>query len=303
MNRIVLWTQALRAPFFTASAMSVVVGSAAAWWAGAEVSWPLFAVTVIGVVALHAGANLTNDYYDHVSGNDAANRFYGPFSGGSRFIQDAVMPPRQYLRGAYIAFGVAIACGCAVYIEVGGWKVIALGLAGLFGGYLYTAPSLKFAYRGLGEIIVGLVFGPLATMGSYAVQAGAIGPKAFWSGVPVGLLVGLILIVNEVPDYEADKAAGKKTLVVRLGRSAGAGLAGVLYGATYALTYYAAWQRFAPKSILGTFATLPLAAFTVWWLWRHRYEPLKLRVSSAGGILTHLLFAIILTAAYLTARG
>lgn len=302
MRQVLLWVRALRAPFFTASAMSVVVGSAAAWWAGAEVSLPLFAITVVGVVALHGGANLVNDYYDHVSGNDAANRFYGPFSGGSRFIQDGVIPPRHYLVAAYVAFGIAAVCGCLAYIEVGGWKIPALGLAGLFGGYLYTAPSLKFAYRGLGEIIVGVVFGPLAAMGSYAVQAGTVGPKAFWSGVPVGLLVALILLVNEVPDCEADRAAAKKTLVVRFGRSAGAVLAGVLYGLTYAFTGYAVWQEFAPRTALWTFATLPLAAFTVWWLWRYRHEPLKLRVSSAGGILTHLVFSIILAAAYLAAR-
>ena len=302
MGRVVIWIKAMRAPFFAASAMSVVVGSAAAWWAEVPVSLGHLALALVGVVALHAGANLTNDYFDHVSGNDEANPHYGPFSGGSRMIQAGLIPAKRIFNAAIAAFVVGGVCGIAVWVDVGGWWIPAIGMAGLVAGYLYTAPSLRLVYRGLGEAIVGATFGPLATMGAYAVQGYKVRAEGFWCGAPVGLLVMLILLVNEVPDYEADKAAGKKTLVVRMGRTGAVVLIGFLYALVYATTGFIVGKHFAPAGAMWTFVTLPAAAFTVWWLWRNRESPMRLRVSSAAGIATHLAYAVILAAAYLAGR-
>jgi len=299
---ILLWLKAMRAPFFSASAMSVVVGSAAAWGIGAPISAGLFLVTFVGVVALHGGANLANDYFDHLSGNDAANVYFNPFSGGSRFIQDGVIPAKRYLTAAYVSFGVAFVCGAAIYIERGGWKIPLLAFAGLFAGYLYTSPSARLGYRGVGEAVVGVTFGPLVTMGSYCVQTYRDNWASFWCGVPVGLLVALILLVNEFPDIEADTAAAKKTLVVRLGVRK----ATILSAALYALTYFSMWvivdQGLAPRGALWTFVTIPIAIFVVAWLWRHGSSPRELQPSSGAHIVTHFLFTAILATAYILAR-
>jgi 1,4-dihydroxy-2-naphthoate octaprenyltransferase len=311
VGRLIIWLKALRAPFFTASAMSVVAGAGVVAWTGstrltaggATVNVAAFVITLVGVVALHAGANLTNDYFDHLSGNDAGNLYFNQFSGGSRVIQEGLIPARKILRAAVTAFVIAFLCGAALWVDRGGWAMPVLGFAGLFGGYLYTAPTIKLAYRGAGEAVVGLTFGPLVTMGTYSVQRFSVTWEAFWCGVPIGILVALILLVNEFPDYEADKAAGKRTLIVRLGRTAGVPLCAALYAAVYGCTIYLAAAGRMPKGALWTLVTLPGAAFVVAWMWRHRYSPRQLVASSAAGVLTHLAYAVVLSAAYfLSAR-
>ena len=300
-GRTLIWLRALRAPFFTASAMSVVVGSAAAWAAGAPVDVPAFILALIGVVALHAGGNLANDYYDHLSGNDEANVHFGPFSGGSRMIQNGLVPAASILRAAFGAFAVALLCAVVIWVPRSGWQIPVLGFAGLAAGFFYTAPSCKLAYRGAGELVVAAAFGPLATMGAYCVQAGGITASAFWCGAPLGLFVALILLLNEFPDVDADRLAGKRTLIVRLGVTRGVVLASFLYATAYAVTAAVAASGIAPRATLWTLVTIPLPVFAVTHLWRHRFSPPNLAASSAAGILTHLAYAAVLAAAYLLA--
>jgi 1,4-dihydroxy-2-naphthoate octaprenyltransferase len=300
-GRTLIWLRAVRAPFFTASAMSVIVGSAAAWAAGAPVRVVSFILALVGVVALHAGGNLANDYYDHLSGNDEANVHFGPFSGGSRMIQNGLVPASHVLRAALAAFAVSLFCAVVLWLPRGGWQIPVLGLSGLAAGFLYTAPSSKLAYRGAGELVVGAAFGPLATMGAYYIQAGGITAGSFWCGVPVGLLVALILLLNEFPDVDADRLAGKRTLIVRLGLTRGVALCAILYATAYAVTAATVAAGLAPRGTYWVFATIPMPAFAIAHLWRHRFSPPNLAASSAVGILTHLVYSAILAAAYLLA--
>ena len=298
MRQALLWFRALRAPFFAASAMLVVVGSAAAWRFGAPRDWAAFAFALVGVVALHAGANLANDYFDHVTGSDAANPCHNAFSGGSRVIQEGLIPARKILAASWMSF--VVAAGCAAYLEAvrGGWEIPVLGCAGLALGFFYTAPP-RLSYLGLGEAAVFLAFGPLTTGGAYFVQAGRLEWAGFSCGVPVGLFVAAILVVNEFPDFDADKAAGKKTLIVRLGLGRGLFLCGAIYAAAYGVTAAIVAAGAAPQAAWWTFATAPPAAFADFRLWRRGRGPARLKASSAAGILTHLAYSVILAAAYL----
>jgi 1,4-dihydroxy-2-naphthoate polyprenyltransferase len=298
MNSVLLWILAMRAPFFTASGMSVVVGSAAAWHFGAPCDWLAFAVTLVGVVALHAAGNLSNDYYDHLSGDDEANRWFGPFSGGSRAIQEMGVAPKRVLAAAVAGFAVATVCAAYCWITRGGWQIPALALAGGGAAFLYTAPPARLAYVGFGETAIFAAFGPLLTMGAYFVQARHIDAAAFWCGVPVGLLVALILIVNEFPDFEADSSVGKNHLVVRLGLKRAILLCVAGYVAAYGSIVLLVTRGLAPRAAYATLATVPMAAFVIVWLVRNSGAPLRLRVSSGVHILLHLLFAAILAGAY-----
>lgn len=297
--RTLLWIKALRAPFFTASGMSAVVGSAAAWSDGSPRDYTAFAFTVTGVVALHAGANLANDYYDHLSGNDAANKYFNPFSGGSRLIQNRLMPPRHILAGSAVSFAVAALCAAYLLLTRWGWEIPLLGCLGLLLGFLYTAAPVKLSYRGLGEAAIFAAFGPLATAGSYFVQAGHITATAVGCGVPVGILVALILLVNEFPDREADGAAGKRTLIVRLGLDRGLLLCAVLYALAFAAAVALVWAGLAPRWTYIVLAALPLPAFALLHLSRHSSSPGRLVPSSAAGVLTHLAFSALMALSYL----
>jgi 1,4-dihydroxy-2-naphthoate octaprenyltransferase len=177
----------------------------------------LFFLTLAGVTFLHAGANTANDYYDHLSGNDAANtRFVRPFSGGSRLIQKGLLPPFHVLALSLGCLAAGGLIGLYLAWRVGG-LVLALGAIGGLAGFFYTAPPFKLGYRGWGELVIALAFGVLPVAGTYYVQTSTLPPRVLAASVPVALLVTAILFVNQFPDYEADRAVGKRNWVVRLG--------------------------------------------------------------------------------------
>jgi 1,4-dihydroxy-2-naphthoate octaprenyltransferase len=191
----------------------------------------------MGVILLHLSANVFNDYFDGISGtDDANNNYFLPFSGGSRSVELGLITPKGQFKLASLLMLGAVACGLPLVIQMG-QPVVMVGLAGAALGFFYTAPPFKLiARRGLGELTIGLCFGPLLTVGTVAALSGVIDMNAFWMGIPLGLLTTGILWINQFPDYEADKATGKNNLVVTLGVSASRfGYAAIMLGAFVAL--------------------------------------------------------------------
>ena len=131
--------------------MSVVVGSATAWHGGADVHAVEFVLALAGVVALHAGGNLANDYYDHLSGNDAANLHYGPFSGGSRMIQDGIIPAGRILAASVVSLAIGVSCAAALFVMIGGWWIPALAAAGFVAAVFYVESHVRLGARGSGK--------------------------------------------------------------------------------------------------------------------------------------------------------
>ena len=205
----------------------VFIGLAASHNLG-EINWVLATLTLLGAVLAHAGSNVLNDVYDHRSGTDIINmeRVF-PFSGGSRVIQDDVLSETQMTRFGWLLLGCS-ACIGLLLLHAGGWLLLGIGAAGLFLGWAYTAPPLRLVARGLGEPAIGVGFGILIPVGTACVQTGDWSPLATWAGLPYGLLVMLILIINEFPDVVADAATAKRNWVVRLGRRRAAGLYAVV---------------------------------------------------------------------------
>jgi 1,4-dihydroxy-2-naphthoate octaprenyltransferase len=217
--KIILWLQLLRAPFFTASLVPVLVGSTCAFAVTGTFDWPLFTLALVAMVFLHAGANIANDYFDHTSGNDWLNKNYNPFSGGSRLIQDGLLTPRSVLIGSFSCFAVAILLGLIILYITRSVFVLALGITGILGGFFYTASPVRLSYRGAGEIVIALLFGILPIYGSYFLQGRTVDIIPLAPAFIVAILIFLIILINEFPDHPADKAADKKTLVVLLGPS------------------------------------------------------------------------------------
>lgn len=199
-------------------AAGVVLGAALAADAGA-LSWPWLLVTALGVLALEVAKNATGEVYDFDSGADpgveAGERT--PFSGGRRLLVDGLLSRRQAVRLARIFYALGVAIGLAIvwWREPG---VLWLGLAAIPIAYGAHAPPLQLAYRGLGEIAAAIVYGPLIVGGTVLVQRGDIPAEVGWAAVPLGVLLAAFVWINEFPDARADEAAGKRTLVVRLGK-------------------------------------------------------------------------------------
>ncbi len=214
--RLKVWFMEVRPPFFTATIVPTVFGAVFAWHETSSFDTLLFILTLIGVLFLHAGTNVVNDYFDYMSGTDRVNRNKSPFNGGSPFVVEGTLSPEAVYRAAIVFFAVGAVIGLILAFWVT-LLIIPLGALGIGLGYFYTAPRTNLAARGVGEIAVGLGFGPLVVGGAYAVQTGELAWLPFAAGAPIGFLIGLVLFINQFPDMEADGRVGKTHWVVRMG--------------------------------------------------------------------------------------
>jgi 1,4-dihydroxy-2-naphthoate octaprenyltransferase len=214
-NPFARYLLATRPAFLTITAAGCLLGFATAVAGGAPFGWAR-ALSTLGLALLaHAGINVLNDYCDHLNGTDARNtqRIY-PYTGGSRFIQNGVLSPRQVLGLAVALFAFTIAGGLGL-IMVAGAGVFWIGLAGLAIGWAYSAPPLQLNSRGVGELCVAAGF-LLVVGGADFVQRGAFAPLPWVAGAPYALLVTSVLYINQFPDRVADRASGKLHWVARL---------------------------------------------------------------------------------------
>jgi 1,4-dihydroxy-2-naphthoate octaprenyltransferase len=208
---------ATRPIFFPASVLPVIVGTVWGIRASGTFDGVAFMLALAATVLVHAGANVLNDVCDDLSGTDRANpdRIH-PYTGGSRMIQNRVMAPRDLLWWNLALFIAAAILG-AVLAAIKGPLVLLFGGVGLSLAILYSAPPMRLSAHGLGESVVAVAFGVLPVIGAAWLQGGAMSADLVLVSLPVGMWVGAILIINEVPDIPADAAAERHTLAVRLG--------------------------------------------------------------------------------------
>ncbi|MCR2803733.1 prenyltransferase [Paenibacillus soyae] len=176
----------------------------------------LFLLTLFGAGAAHLFSNMINDLWDYKNGTDgAAKGTEGAISTNSGFLTNGTWSFGKFRLVTWLLFALAAASGIALSI-LSGWAVIVFGLAGAFIAYFYVAPPIRFGYRGKGysEIAILLAFGVLPVTGAYYVQAGGLDYRALLLSLPIGLLTTLILFNHHFLHWEADRSAGKRTLVV-----------------------------------------------------------------------------------------
>lgn len=258
MGKAKIWFLELRAPFFTAAILPVLIGAAFVFWENATFDLILVLITIAGTVSLHAGTNMINDYFDYRSGDDARNQARTPFNGGSPFLVEGVLKPKSVLVAALAAFGVGGLIGLYLAWSIT-WWILPLGIAGGLLGLLYVAPKVNLAGRGIGEIAVGLGFGPLMTMGTYLVLTGEASLNSFLAGLPIGFLITLVLYINQFPDMEADASVGKNHWVVRLGRKKARIGYPIILGTSYGFVAVGIVVGVMPILSALFFITLPLA--------------------------------------------
>jgi 1,4-dihydroxy-2-naphthoate octaprenyltransferase len=216
-SKLLILFLASRPKFLVASAAPVLVGSALGYATAGTFSLYLFILALLAIMTLHAGANMANDYFDHTSRNDWLNQNPTPFSGGSRFIQQGILSPKTILLIALLALTIGSAIGILIVLLTRSVFILTLGLIGLLGGFFYTAPPVRLGYRSVGEPVIALLFGLLPVYGSYYLQTETIDIIPLLPAVIVGILIFLVILINEFPDVAADAAVNKRTLVVRFG--------------------------------------------------------------------------------------
>lgn len=215
-----IWIWAARPKTLWAAVAPVLLGTAFAF--GEDAFHALSACCALLVaVFIQVGTNYANDYQDFAQGADTADR-----KGPMRITQAGLASPRAVRTAAGLAFLIAFLAGLYLVVR-GGWLLLFIGLASILCGAIYSAGRYSLAYLGIADLFVLVFFGPVAVAGTHYVQALAFSWPVALAGLGAGFLATAILLVNNTRDIAEDRAAGKKTLVVRWGRNAGVALYGV----------------------------------------------------------------------------
>jgi 1,4-dihydroxy-2-naphthoate octaprenyltransferase len=245
------WYEILRPFSFTASVIPILAGAALAWADKHFVLW-IFLLVLLGGVALQAGTNIINEIYDVRHGID---KITSPRA--SHALLKGALTESEAFTLAFTAFGITALVGVALVL-LRGWPMLLLGVAGLIGGYSYTAPPFQYKYRALGVPLVFVLMGPLMVIGSYFAITGSYTPAALYASVPIGLLVAAILHANEWRDIGEDARTGFRTLSASIGaEGAHRVYLGLVTGAYLAIGI-AAMGHLLPASTLLVLLSLPV---------------------------------------------
>jgi 1,4-dihydroxy-2-naphthoate octaprenyltransferase len=209
-GRIGVWLEAMRPRTLPAAVAPVLIGTALALRDG-EAHLGAALAALGGAAAIQVGTNFANDYSDFARGTDHA-----PTLGRRRLLPGGLVTARAMGRATLAAFAVAVVIGLYLVLR-GGWPVVAIGVASILAGLLYTGGPAPYGYRGLGDLFVLVFFGPVAVAGTYYVQALSLSGAAILAGLAPGLMAMAILAVNNLRDADSDAASGKRTLAVMLG--------------------------------------------------------------------------------------
>ena len=292
--KLKIWFLETRPQFLLLSVVLAFLGTCIAWYNGAfHLGHAILAF--IGLLLCHISVNVLNDYYDYKSGIDLKTR-RTPFSGGSGFLPAASLKPEHVFRFGLACFLLAVPIG-VYFVLVSGWFLLPLLVVGAICILLYTPLLTKLDWP---EWSPWVGLGALPVMGTYFVQTGEYTLPAVVAAIPSGILVHNLLFLNEFPDTEADKTAGRKTLPITLGKTK----ASIVYSALTGLVYLwiIAWVAagLMPVFCLIALATLPFAVRAIRGARRYQDES-KLMPAMANNVLVVLLTQLLLGIGYLLA--
>ena len=246
------WFRVIRIRFLLASVIAVSVGLAITWWHSSNVTVFDAILTMAGVLALHASVDLFNDYWDFKRGIDTATK-RTKMSGGSGVLPEGLLKPRQVYAGGIIFLVIGTIIG--VYFVITDGIIIGIILAfAVVSIYFY---STKIVNWGLAEVFVSIK-GTLIVIGTYFIQTSQINESVILGGIVVGVLSSLVLFITSFPDHDADKAKGRKTLVIGIGKKRASIIIWVFPAIVYGITISTVIAQIFPVACLIIIATFPL---------------------------------------------
>lgn len=218
------WLHAFRLRTLPLAVSSIIVGSACAAYLQKLSSYVVFrpvvlALALLTAILLQILSNLANDLGDHQHGTDNAERV-----GPQRAVQSGAITPAQMKRAMIICGLLAFVSGCTLITVALGLTMqtllfLLLGLAAIGAAVKYTFGSNPYGYAGLGDISVFLFFGIVGVCGTFYLHSRYFDWPLLLPAIAFGLLSTGVLNINNMRDIENDRASGKLTLAVRLGRT------------------------------------------------------------------------------------
>jgi 1,4-dihydroxy-2-naphthoate polyprenyltransferase len=216
---LAVWARASRIWTLPLPAVGVLVGTLAATYYGFGLSLGRFILADLGAVALQAGTNMINDYYDYVQGTDTFDALSEERLGPGLAIQQGLVTPNELWWGGAVALAFGSILGL-ILVYLCGWVILVIGVLAVGTAYFYTAPPISLAYRGLGDIAVFLFMGPGFVLGGYYVQALGFSTGVIAPAIAMGCLASAVLQVNNIRDIDNDTLHGKRTFATIIGRPA-----------------------------------------------------------------------------------
>ncbi|MGI0022321.1 MAG: prenyltransferase [Nitrososphaeraceae archaeon] len=246
------WFRVIRIRFLLASVIAVCLGLAISWNQNQTIDVVTAALTFAGVIALHASVDLLNDYWDFKRKIDTQTK-RTKFSGGTGVLPDGLLQPSEVYR-AGLAFLVLGAIIGGYFIFLNGLTIAIILAFAIISIYFYSTTIVN---SGLGEIFVAIK-GTMIVLGTYFVQTSQIVIEPVLGGIVLGVLSSMILFVNSFPDFEADRASGRKTLVIMLGKKRATSALWIFPTVAYSTIIAGVTTQTLPILSLITLLSIPL---------------------------------------------
>ena len=206
-----VWWRLTRPHTLSAAFVPVLIGTTLARLE-TTLDIPLFIVMLVASLIIQIATNMVNEYFDHKRGLDNENSI----GIGGAIVRDGIQP-KVILRLAFILFGIAVLLG--IYISYhSSWWIALIGSICMTAGYFYTGGPYPIAYTPFGEITAGFFMGFIIILISFFIQTGTVTANSILISIPIFILVGAILMSNNIRDLDGDKENGRKTLAILLGR-------------------------------------------------------------------------------------
>jgi 1,4-dihydroxy-2-naphthoate octaprenyltransferase len=231
MTKIQAWFALSRPPFHTVGVLPFILGTVLAYKSQGVFNFQVLMLGTIGVILIMLSTYYGGEYWDFVEDTLSAKNNPSKFAGGSGVLQKGILPRHVALSASIASLSLALVVGIVLQFAYRrGPLTLAFGVVGLIAGFFYSARPIRWVRTGFGELLIGFCYGWLPLAVSYYLQTAQIPMLIHWMAVPIGLTIFNVILLNEYPDYESDRTAGKANLLVRLGKRRGAytyGIAGI----------------------------------------------------------------------------
>jgi 1,4-dihydroxy-2-naphthoate octaprenyltransferase len=264
-----------------------VLGQAVAFGLYNSLSWSLFLWGFAGVFLVLVAVELFNEYFDAKEGGD---RIFSPRQ---------IDIPKYFFPLGICALGLAFVVGVYLALQTG-WVVLLFCFLGFLGAYFYVGPPVRWAYRGFGELTIGLCYGPFMVLGSYYLQARTVEFVPFFVSLVGGLSIFCLAVLNEIPDYYQDRLVGKRNLVVRLGKQKAIVLLKLCLTALFMLLALGVVLRIVPLFAIAAVVTLPWILKSVKCIEKNYDDPKVFLFAINTIVITHVVVVSVLGISFLT---
>ena len=218
-EKIFAWLALARPPFHTVGVLPFLLGTILAWQLEGVFRLDIFLWGTFGVILVLFTTYFAGEYWDYDENTIAMKLHKSRFAGGSRVLQKGLLSPKVALWSSIIFLIIAAIMGLILqFIYKTGILTIPFGFIGLLGGFFYSTHPIRWVRTGFGELWIAFCFGWLTVAVGYYLQTGTISPIIHWIAIPIGLTIYNVILLNEYPDYIADKKTEKNNIVVRMGR-------------------------------------------------------------------------------------